>query len=135
MLAKSVKNDVENKGMIQSHIRDAVAVCQFAAMMESEIQAARNEWTELSASRLLAEYRAQQKMHVGRSFTTIAAFGANSAVIHYTPTNETDTVIDDSSLFLVDSGGQYFDGTTDVTRTFHYGTPTNEQVCYKKLGT
>ena len=60
----------------------------------------------------------------GSSFKTIAAYGANGAVIHYTPTNKTNTDIGTQSFLLLDSGGQYLDGTTDVTRTFHYGQPT-----------
>jgi Xaa-Pro aminopeptidase len=99
MLAKNVKNDVEAEGMLQSHIRDAVALCKFAAQLEEEIPLGK-EWTELSASVLLAEYRSQQKNNMGTSFTSIAAFGTNSAVIHYTASEVTDTKIDTSSVFL-----------------------------------
>mgnify|MGYP001161585345 FL=1 len=129
MIAKNVKNDIEAQGMINSHLRDAVALCQFSAHLEEEMSEGSNEnWTELSASKLLADYRAMQELHVEPSFTTIAAFGPNSAVIHYTPSPETDAPITHNGLFLVDSGGQYIDGTTDVTRTFHYGNPTNHQI-------
>ena len=128
LIAKNVKNEAEAQGMINAHLRDAVALCQFSAHLEAEILQGSENWTELSASKLLAEYRALQKMYVEPSFTTIAAFGPNSAIIHYTPDLETDAKIDKSSLFLVDSGGQYYDGTTDVTRTFHYGTPTAHQI-------
>ena len=100
MLTKNVKNDIEAQGMISSHIRDAVAVCKFAAELEKQIQSGAENWTEISASQLLAEYRSQQYLNVGPSFTTIAAFGINSAVIHYTPTEETDAKIDTSSVFL-----------------------------------
>ena len=81
------------------NFRDAVAVCQFAAHLEDEIVRG-NNWTEMSASNLLTEYRAKQALNMGISFTTIAAFGENSAVIHYSPTPETDTKINNSSLFL-----------------------------------
>ena len=131
MLSKNVKNDIEAQGMKSCHIRDAVALCEFAAHIEEEIQNGAEDWTEISASQLLADYRSQQNHSKGLSFTTIAAFGQNSAVIHYTPTEETDAKIDKSGLFLVDSGGQYLDGTTDVTRTFHYGNPTPKQVRQK----
>ena len=101
MISKNVKNDVESEGMISSHIRDAVAVCQFAAHLEEQIQTFGFEnWTEISASELLLDYRTQQALNDGPSFTTIAAFGVNSAVIHYTPTEETDAKIDQSNLFL-----------------------------------
>ena len=64
----------------------------------------------------------------GLSFGTISAFGSNGAIIHYSATEETDAKITRDSLFMVDSGGQYLDGTTDVTRTFHYGEPSEEQI-------
>ena len=101
MISKNVKNDIESEGMISSHIRDAVAVCLFAAHLEEQIQTFGFEnWTEISASELLLDYRTQQALNDGPSFTTIAAFGVNSAVIHYTPTEETDAKIDQSNLFL-----------------------------------
>ena len=100
MLSKNVKNEVEAQGMISSHIRDAVALCQFAAHLEEQIQSGAENWTEISASELLSEYRSQQHLNVGPSFTTIAAFGTNSAVIHYTPTKETDAQINTTNLFL-----------------------------------
>ena len=101
MLAKNVKNEVEENGMIQSHIRDAIAVCQFAARLETEYQEGGSKnWTEISASELLTEFRSQQELYVGPSFTTIAAFGKNAAVIHYTPTDVTNAKIDDSNVFL-----------------------------------
>lgn len=128
LLSKNIKNPVEAEGMVQSHIRDAVALCEFAAHLEEDIEAGVDTWTELSAAALLADYRSKQSLNMGTSFTTISAFGTNAAVIHYSPTNETDTKIDASNVYLVDSGGQYLDGTTDVTRTFHYGTPTDDQV-------
>ena len=70
-------------------------------------------------------------MSKGLSFGTISAFGPNAAIIHYSATPETDTAIGTDGLYMVDSGGQYLDGTTDVTRTFHYGQPTQEQVSKK----
>ena len=100
MISKNVKNDIEAEGMRKAHIRDAVALCKFAAHLEQEIVNGSQEWTELSASQLLAEYRSEQDFNKGLSFTTIAAFGANSAVIHYTPTNATDQIITTSNLFL-----------------------------------
>ena len=128
MIAKNVKNEIEAQGMINSHLRDAVALCQFSAHLEESMVNGSESWTELTASKLLADYRAKQDLHVEPSFTTIAAFGPNSAVIHYTPSQETDAQITTNGLFLVDSGGQYLDGTTDVTRTFHYGKPTDHQI-------
>lgn len=99
MLAKNVKNEIEVEGMKSAHVRDAVALAQFAAHLESEIGSSQN-WTEISAANLLEDYRRQQPLNDGLSFSTIAAFGPNSAVIHYSPTNETDAKIDESNLFL-----------------------------------
>jgi len=124
---KSIKNKVEEEGMMNAHVKDAVALIGWAAMIEQQIQMGVN-WTEISAAELLSEYRLEQQDSKGDSFGTIAGFGSNGAVIHYSSTPQTNRVIDSSSLFLVDSGGQYLDGTTDVTRTFHYGTPTAEQI-------
>lgn len=128
LLMKSIKNQVEVEGMMNAHIKDAVALCDWAARMEYEIQEVGSNWTEISAAALLEEYRMEQQDSRGLSFTTIAAYGANGAIIHYMPAPETNAVLGRDSLFMVDSGGQYLDGTTDVTRTFHFGTPTQEQV-------
>ncbi|KAK4301818.1 hypothetical protein Pmani_026085 [Petrolisthes manimaculis] len=127
LLMKARKNQVESQGMVNSHIRDAVALCDFLAYLEYEVKDGRY-WSELSASEKLKEYRAQQRDFMGISFTTISAFGPNGAVIHYQPTRETNLQITNQSLYLLDSGGQYKDGTTDVTRTLHYGQPTPFQV-------
>ncbi len=92
------------------------------------LQVARGEpWTELKASAVLLGYRLQQAASRGASFETIAGFAANGAIIHYSPSAQTDAAIDTSSLLLLDSGGQFLDGTTDVTRTLHFGQPTADQ--------
>jgi len=125
---KAIKNEVEVTGMIESHIRDAMALCDWAAFMEQQIEVSQfSNWTEISAANKLTEYRKEISDNKGLSFGTISAFGANGAIIHYSPTPGTDARIARDSLFMVDSGGQYLDGTTDVTRTFHYGEPTEEQ--------
>ncbi|XP_064089431.1 xaa-Pro aminopeptidase 1-like isoform X2 [Macrobrachium nipponense] len=123
ILMKAQKNEVEIKGMKNAHVKDAVALCDFLSFMETEI-ALGKPWTELSASRELSRYRAMQEGAMGDSFATISGFGPNGAVIHYEPSLETDANLTSSSIYLLDSGGQYLDGTTDVTRTIHYGEPT-----------
>jgi len=126
---KGIKNQVETNGMIQAHIRDAIALCDWAALMEEQLEVVgASNWTEISAANKLTEYREEISDNKGLSFGTISAFGPNGAIIHYSPTADTDAKITRNSLFMVDSGGQYLDGTTDVTRTFHYGEPTEEQV-------
>ncbi|KAK7068100.1 Xaa-Pro aminopeptidase 2 [Halocaridina rubra] len=82
----------------------------------------------MSAVEKVKDFRNQQKDFMGISFGTISAFGSNGAVTHYEPQRETNKQIDNTSLYLLDSGGQYKDGTTDVTRTMHYGDPTPYQI-------
>lgn len=126
MLMKAAKNKVEVQGMKNAHIRDAVALIEFASDIEDGM--AKGEvWDELKVARRLKELRSTQKWNKGLSFGTIAGYGANGAIIHYKANNNTSTKIGTDSLLLVDSGGQYWDGTTDVTRTFHYGQPTDFQ--------
>ncbi|KDR18194.1 Xaa-Pro aminopeptidase 2 [Zootermopsis nevadensis] len=133
LLMKDRKSDIEAKGMQNAHIRDAVALCQFLSILEEGV-AAGEIWDELSAVSTLQLLRTAQSLSLGPSFGTIAAFGPNAALPHYEPTFETNRVIDDTSVFMLDSGGQYLDGTTDVTRTIHLGTPTNiEREIYTNL--
>nr|CAD7573278.1 unnamed protein product [Timema californicum] len=99
-----------------------------------QVESGRQEWDELRVISSLADLRRAQALNHGLSFPTIAGFGPNSALPHYESNNVTNRVLDTSSLFMLDSGGQYLDGTTDVTRTMHYGTPTNlEREIYTNL--
>lgn len=82
--------------------------------------------TEYEAAMYIDNLRLKQKDNKGLSFVTISGAGANAAVIHYKPEEESSAVITKDMIHLVDSGGQYLDGTTDVTRTFHFGKPTPE---------
>lgn len=133
LLMKDRKSDIEAQGMHNAHIRDAVALCQFLCTLEEGV-AAGEIWDELSAVTALERLRTAQLLSLGPSFGTIAAFGPNAALPHYEPTVETNRVIDDTSVFMLDSGGQYLDGTTDVTRTIHLGTPTDiEREIYTSL--
>ena len=84
-----------------SHVRDAIALCEFAAHLEEEIQVnGHSNWTEISAADLLEAYRREQDLNKGLSFTTISAFGTNAAIIHYAPTPETDKSIDNQGLYM-----------------------------------
>ncbi|KAG0728099.1 Xaa-Pro aminopeptidase 1 [Chionoecetes opilio] len=127
LLMKARKNPTEVQGMKAAHVRDGVAVCAFLSFMEREVMAG-NAWDEIEAATKLHNLRQDQRNFMGISFETISAFGPNGAVIHYRPRPESKLHITANSLYLVDSGGQYKDGTTDVTRTLHYGTPTPLQV-------
>ncbi|XP_017006986.2 xaa-Pro aminopeptidase ApepP [Drosophila takahashii] len=123
---KSIKNDVEIEGFVNSHIRDGVALCQYFAWLEDQVNKGA-EVDEISGSDKLESFRASKDKYMGLSFTTISASGPNGSVIHYHPKEETNRKINDKEIYLCDSGAQYLDGTTDVTRTLHFGQPTEFQ--------
>ncbi|ELT95421.1 hypothetical protein CAPTEDRAFT_130300, partial [Capitella teleta] len=123
-LMKSVKNEVERRRYKECQIRDSAALSRFAAFLEKEVDAG-NTWTEVSAAQKLLEIRQCDPAFHSVSFLTISAVGPNAAVIHYRASEATDKQINTDDVYLLDSGGQYLDGTTDVTRTFHYGTPSD----------
>ncbi|KAI3352959.1 hypothetical protein L3Q82_019532 [Scortum barcoo] len=128
-LAKAVKNATEIRGMKMAHIKDAVALCELFAWLEKEIP--KGTVTEISAADKAEELRSQQKDFVGLSFPTISSVGPNGAVIHYRPLPETNRTLSMNEVYLIDSGAQYIDGTTDVTRTMHFGTPSAfEKECF-----
>ncbi|NCX94564.1 MAG: M24 family metallopeptidase, partial [Gammaproteobacteria bacterium] len=121
-LMKAIKNKVEQAGAIEAHRRDGLALVKFFHWLE-------HHWkgqTELSIMEKLESFRAQNEDFQDLSFTTIAGYAAHGAIIHYRATQETNSAIADQNLLLVDSGGQYLQGTTDVTRTVHLGQPTPE---------
>ncbi len=124
-LPKACKNDTEVKGIRAAHVRDGAALTQFLAWLDQE--APSGKLTEMSAADQLEQFRRRDPKLRGLSFPTISGAGANGAIVHYRATKATDAPIKGDMLFLVDSGGQYLDGTTDVTRTIAIGTPTTEQ--------
>ena len=115
-LAKSLKNDTELSGFRQSHIRDGAALTAFFCWLERHVQSG-GRITEHEAAVRLEEFRGKMSNHRGPSFTTIAAYGPNGAMMHYSPSVNDSAIIDTESTFLCDSGAQYLDGTTDVTRS------------------
>lgn len=121
--AKAVKNETELEGMRACHIRDGAALIEYFAWLEKELQSG-TKIDEVEGADKLEEFRKKQKHFVGLSFDTISSTGANAAVIHYKPERGACSVIDPKEIYLCDSGAQYFDGTTDTTRTLHFGTPT-----------
>ena len=132
MLAKAVKNPVEMKHMREAHIKDGVAVTRFMYWLKKRMASydpAEPE-TELSAADRLLAFRREQDHFLDLSFETIAAYGPHGAVIHYSPTPDTDIPLEAKSFLLVDSGGQYLEGTTDITRTFACGPLTEEEKEY-----
>ena len=122
---KAQKNSVEIENTKKAHIRDGVAVTKFMYWLKNNI--GKIEITELSAADKITELRREQGKFIEESFGTIAGYASNGAIIHYSATKESNTTLKDKGLFLLDSGGQYFDGTTDITRTFALGELTEEE--------
>lgn len=132
--AKAIKNSVEIQNMKNCHIRDAAALCEYLAWLEETIEANPNGheslW-EIQGADYLENCRKQQERFMGLSFPSISGSGPNGAVIHYHPAEATKRPISKKEMYLIDSGAQYLDGTTDVTRTVHFGTPTDkERECF-----
>ena len=125
ILFKSIKNEIELKNIRNSHIKDGVAFTKFMYWLKNNI--GKIEITELSAADKITELRREQGKFIEESFGTIAGYASNGAIIHYSVTKESNTTLKDRGLFLLDSGGQYFDGTTDITRTFALGELTEEE--------
>lgn len=123
--AKAVKNETEIANLKAAHIKDAVAMCRFLYWFSSHV--GKERLTELDAAAYLEKMRREDDDCLGLSFSTIAAYGPNAAMCHYSPTKETDTEILPEGFFLLDSGGQYWQGTTDITRTVAAGPLTQEQ--------
>ena len=121
---KAVKNDVEAENTRRAHVKDAVAVCKFICWLQKNI--GKIPLSELSAAEYLTARRAEQEGFVERSFETICSYGAHAAVVHYAPTPESDIPLQPEGFLLVDSGGHYLEGTTDITRTIVLGPVTEE---------
>jgi Xaa-Pro aminopeptidase len=123
-LMKSVKNQAEIDGMKAAHIRDGVAMVRFLAWLDREVPTGR--LTEIGAVEALESFRRDTGKLKDISFPTISGSGPNGAIVHYRVTKASNRTIGMNELFLVDSGAQYEDGTTDITRTVAMGTPSDE---------
>ncbi|TVY38170.1 putative Xaa-Pro aminopeptidase P [Lachnellula subtilissima] len=119
-----LKNLTELEGMRACHVRDGAALIEYFAWLEHQLTVEKVELDEVVAADKLEELRSKQKNFVGLSFDTISSTGANAAVIHYSPERGNCSIIDPKAVYLCDSGAQYLDGTTDTTRTLHFGQPT-----------
>ncbi|GLT39081.1 hypothetical protein SLA2020_132890 [Shorea laevis] len=150
-LAKALKNPVELEGLKNAHIRDGAAVVQYLAWLDKQMQEIYGapgffvdgigankikhqesmKLTEVTVSDKLEGFRASKERFRGLSFPTISSVGPNAAIIHYSPHAETCAELDPDRIYLFDSGAQYLDGTTDITRTVHFGKPSaHEKTCY-----
>lgn len=124
-MMKIMKNETEIRGYHSAMIKDGIAMVKW---MKWAVEAVRNGGqTELSLSRKLYELRAEQPLFKGVSFESIMGYAAHGAIVHYEPTEETDIPVEPRGLLLIDSGGQYLDGTTDITRTVPLGELTAEE--------
>lgn len=119
---KSVKNKIEINGFKKAHLRDGIAVCRFLYWLEHN----RKPVSEWQIVEKLRSFRSQQPLFHSDSFATIAAAGSNAAIVHYQPSPEKNSLLVKNSVLLLDSGAQYYDGTTDITRTIAVGHPGKE---------
>uniref|UniRef100_A0AAY5KZ24 Xaa-Pro aminopeptidase n=1 Tax=Esox lucius TaxID=8010 RepID=A0AAY5KZ24_ESOLU len=133
LTSKAVKDKTEQRILREAHMRDAVAVIQLLMWLEKVVPEGKE--TEMTAAKFVNECRSKQKENRGPSFETISASGPNAALAHYSPSNETSRKLTVKEMYLVDSGGQYLDGTTDITRTVHWGTPTDMQKAQRMFDT
>ena len=124
-LLKAVRNEQEISGIHAAMQRDGIALVRFLKWLEEAVPAGRE--TEISVDRKLHEFRAAQPLYMGESFDTIAGYKEHGAIVHYEATPETDVALKPEGFLLLDSGAQYLDGTTDITRTIALGNLTEEE--------
>ena len=123
---KSMKNEAEMQGMVNAHERDGVAMIRFLMWVQEAVPQGRE--TEMSVAEKVEEFRGQNELFVGMSFNTISGYAGHGAIVHYSVSEESNVSVRPEGLLLVDSGGQYKDGTTDITRTLSVGSPTAEHM-------
>ena len=122
---KSVKNAVQIRGVTACHVRDGVAMVKFLKWLEPAVR--KGGVTELSAADQLERFRREGALFQGPSFNTISGYGAHGAIVHYAADAKSNARLRPRGLYLIDSGGSYLDGTTDITRTVTLGRPTPRQ--------
>lgn len=125
LLMKAIKNSTEIDNIKNAHIKDGLAFTRFMYWLKNNI--GKEEITEISAANYLEECRKQQEGFIELSFDTISAYKENAAMMHYFATDKTNKTLEAEGLYLVDSGGQYYEGTTDITRTIALGPVEEEQ--------
>ncbi len=125
IMFKAVKNAAELAGYKACHIRDGVAMVKYLHWLDHAVK--EGGVTEISSQEKLEAFRREQEMYVGPSFGSISSYKIHGAIIHYSATPESDIPLEAESIYLIDSGGQYLDGTTDITRTVALGPPSDEQ--------
>lgn len=123
---KTIKNDIEIKNLEETYIRDGVALFKYIYWLKKNV--GKKEIGEYEAAMKLDSLRAEDPLYISNSFDTISAYGPNAAMMHYHATKESESIIKDKGLYLVDSGGQYYSGTTDITRTLAMGKLSAEEI-------
>ncbi|MBB3895808.1 aminopeptidase P family protein [Bacteroides pyogenes] len=124
-LLKAIRNETEINGLYTAMLRDGVALVKFLKWLEEAVPS--GEESELSVDRKLHEHRATQPLYIGESFDTIAGYGPHAAIVHYSATPESNATLHSKGFLLLDSGAQYLNGTTDITRTIALGELTEEE--------
>jgi Xaa-Pro aminopeptidase len=124
-LFKAIKNRTEVNGFREAHARDGAAMVKFLHWLEGALK--KGGVTEMSAAAQCLAFRSEQKLFKGLSFETISSYGRHGAIVHYSATPETDIPLKPRGLYIIDSGSQYLDATTDITRTVCLGAPTDKQ--------
>ncbi|WP_099203513.1 aminopeptidase P family protein [Miniphocaeibacter massiliensis] len=125
LMMKSIKNDIEIENQRNAYVKDCVALVKFFNWLEENVP--NEEITELDAADKLLEFRKQGDLFIEASFGTISAYGENAALPHYSPNKGNPVVLKNRGLYLLDSGGHYLDGTTDITRTVALGELTEDE--------
>ena len=123
-MMKSTKNETELKGFRNAMLKDGLALVKFYMWMENAVPTF--DVTEVTIEEKLREYRSEQPLYFGESFNTIAGYAGNGAIVHYHATPESHSVVEPKGLMLIDSGAQFMDGTTDITRTLAVGVLTDQ---------
>lgn len=124
-LKKAIKNPVEIENMRKAHIKDGLAVMRFMRWVKENV--GKEPISELSAAAKMDSLRLETEGNLGRSFSTISAYGPHAALPHYAPTEESNLAVEPRGFLLMDSGGQYYEGTTDITRTIAVGPLTDTE--------
>lgn len=120
ILMKAMKNDVELENIKEAHIKDGIAITKFMYWIKTRYD--KEDITELSSADKLTSLRADQEGYIRDSFEPLCAFADHAAMMHYSPSKETDVVLKEGAMFLNDTGGGYYEGSTDITRTFILGS-------------
>lgn len=127
-LLKVVKNEIEIQNAHSAQVKDATAIVQYFAWLEDQLVVQEKLIDEHKGAKKLSEIRKREKNYMGDSFETISSTGSNAAIIHYSPPEEGSAMIDPSKIYLCDTGAQFLEGTTDITRTLHLSRPLEEEI-------